>query len=105
MVNVGVAGVPGAWSSERMAAALSDAGAEASVFSLGDCLHDLTSGCVSLKGADLARLDAIVVKKLAAEQKAQARDRLHLVRALRAARRPHLQSIRTPSTARWTATA
>ncbi|HEY7268503.1 MAG TPA: ATP-grasp family protein [Dehalococcoidia bacterium] len=81
-LKVAVAGVPGAWSSERMREALSEAGVESFVFSLGDCLHNLNSGEVTLDGASLADLDGLVVKKLAAQDDPTARLRLHLLRAL-----------------------
>jgi len=42
-MRVAVAGIPGAWSSERMSEALRERGVESFVFSLGDCLHDLAS--------------------------------------------------------------
>jgi ribosomal protein S6--L-glutamate ligase len=83
-MNVGVAGVPGAWSSERMCNALRDSGANAFVFSLGDCLHDLSTGRITRQRRDLAELDAIVVKKLAAQDDPRARLRLHMLRALEA---------------------
>jgi ribosomal protein S6--L-glutamate ligase len=81
-MKVGVAGIPNAWSSERMAHALREDGADAFVFSLGDCLHDLSAGRVTLQGFDLTTLDAIVVKKLASQSDPAARLRLHMLREL-----------------------
>jgi ribosomal protein S6--L-glutamate ligase len=62
--------------------ALRSAGARSFTFSLGDCIHDLNSGAVTLAGRDLAELDAIVVKKLAPQNDPAARLRLHLLRDL-----------------------
>jgi ribosomal protein S6--L-glutamate ligase len=59
-----------------------DGAADAFVFSLGDCLHDLSAGRVTLQGVDLTDLDAIVVKKLASQSDPAARLRLHTLREL-----------------------
>jgi ribosomal protein S6--L-glutamate ligase len=67
-----------------MASALREAGASAFVFSLGDCLHDLSGGRVTWRGHELSALDAVVVKKLAPHVDAQARLRLHGLRELEA---------------------
>jgi ribosomal protein S6--L-glutamate ligase len=84
-LRVGVAGVPGAWSTEQMAQALRNAGVEAVVFSLRDCLHRLDTGQITVQGFDLSQLDGIVVKKLTNQLDASARLRLHLLRQLEAA--------------------
>lgn len=81
-LRVGVAGVPGAWSTERMAEALRGQGMEAVVFSLRDCLHRLDTGRITVQGFDLAQLDGVVVKKLTDQLDAGARLRLHLLRQL-----------------------
>jgi ribosomal protein S6--L-glutamate ligase len=81
-VKIGVAGVPGAWSSEALASSLRDTGADAFVFSLGDVVHDIGRGAVSLGGVDLTQMDAIVVKKLGSQSNAWSRLRLHALRAL-----------------------
>jgi ribosomal protein S6--L-glutamate ligase len=82
MMRVAVAGVEGAWSSERMRAALEEAGVDSLVSSLGDCIHDLNDDRVLLDGLDLGELDGIIVKKLASQSDPSARLRLHLLRAL-----------------------
>jgi ribosomal protein S6--L-glutamate ligase len=81
-MRVAVAGVLGAWSSEHMRQALIASGIDSFVFSLGDCLHDLTGDRVTLAGHDLCDLDGIVVKKLAPQDSAAARLRLHMLRTL-----------------------
>jgi ribosomal protein S6--L-glutamate ligase len=84
-VIVGVAGIPGAWSSERIAESLRDTGAESFVFSLGDVTHDISRGRVCLGRRDLSTLDAIVVKKLGDQSAPATRLRLHALRALESA--------------------
>jgi len=81
-VRVAVAGIPGAWSTEHMADALRARGVDSFTFSPGDLVHDLTTGRVTLAGADLSSLDGIVVKKLARQDSAWGRLRLHALRAL-----------------------
>jgi tetrahydromethanopterin:alpha-L-glutamate ligase len=81
-MRIGVAGVPGAWSSEQLADALQRERIESFVFSLSDCVHDLTLQRVTLHGFDLAELDAIVVKKIGGAPTPESRLRLHLLRAL-----------------------
>jgi ribosomal protein S6--L-glutamate ligase len=81
-LRVAVAGIPGAWSTERMAESLRARGVDASTFSAGDLVHDLTSGRVELHGEDLSRVDGIVVKKLADQSSPWGRLRLHALRVL-----------------------
>jgi ribosomal protein S6--L-glutamate ligase len=81
-LHVAVAGIPGAWSSERMCEALRSAGVESFVFSLGEALHNLNSGAVTLNGASLSGLDGIVVKKFAAQDDPALRVRIHILQAL-----------------------
>jgi ribosomal protein S6--L-glutamate ligase len=81
-MRVAVAGIPRAWSSERMSEALRERGVESFVFSLGDCLHDLASGRVTLGEQDLGEVDGVIIKKLAPQDSAVARLRLHMMRSL-----------------------
>jgi ribosomal protein S6--L-glutamate ligase len=81
-MRVGVAGIPGAWSSERMCEALRAERVESFVFSLGDCLHDLNARRVSVDGFDLSKLDGIVVKKIGSQADPASRLRLHALREL-----------------------
>jgi ribosomal protein S6--L-glutamate ligase len=83
-MRVAVAGVPGAWSSERMREALQERDIDSFVFSLGDCLHELSTGRVTLGEQDLGELDGIIIKKLAPQDSAVARLRLHMMRSLEA---------------------
>jgi ribosomal protein S6--L-glutamate ligase len=84
-MKVAVAGIPGAWSSERMAQSLRAAGITSCVFSPDDVLHDLSSGAVELHGDDLRSFDGVVVKKLGSQADPSLRLRLHAFRALEAA--------------------
>jgi ATP-grasp enzyme of GAK system len=84
-MKIGVAGIPGGWSSELLASSLRDAGTDSFVFSLGDVVHDLTAGSVDLGGLDLRDLAAVAVKKLGDQSSPANRLRLHPLRALEAA--------------------
>ena len=66
------------------AEALREHGIDSYVFSLGDCLHDLTTGRVTLGDEDLGELDGIIIKKLAPQDSPVARLRLHMLRSLEA---------------------
>jgi ribosomal protein S6--L-glutamate ligase len=57
-------GVPGAWSSEALAQALRNLGAESSVVPLRECVHDLSSGKVHWRGKDLGMVQGVLVKKI-----------------------------------------
>ncbi len=81
-MRVGVAGVPGAWSSERMVDALRDAGIDSFAFALKDCLHDVSGRTVAVDDFLLNDLDAIVVKKIGDTPSPSARLRLHMLRDL-----------------------
>lgn len=81
-MKIGVAGIAGAWSSEHLASCLRERGADASVFSLADVVHDLTSGAVTWRNLDLRQLDAVVVKKLGDQADGGGHLRLHSLRAL-----------------------
>jgi len=80
--RVAVAGIPGAWSTERLERALEGAGAETFTFSLGDCTFSLTEGTVLLGDQDLGTLDGLVVKKLGRSGEAAAPSRVQLLQQL-----------------------
>jgi ribosomal protein S6--L-glutamate ligase len=81
-MRVAVAGIPGAWSSEQLASSLRDLGAESFVRSLGETVHDLTTGAVTAGDIDMREMDGVVVKKLGDQSNAWSRLRLHALRAL-----------------------
>ncbi len=81
-MRVGVAGVPGAWSTEALVSALRLLGVESFSFSLASCLCDLTRGRVYLDGEDLSGLDGLMVKKLGPSNDRIVPSRVQLLRQL-----------------------
>jgi ribosomal protein S6--L-glutamate ligase len=77
---VPVAGIPGTWSGEALAAAFRAAGAESFVLPLWQCVHDLSDGSVRWEERDLTRVDAIVVKKLGDAADPTVHDRIEMLR-------------------------
>lgn len=65
-----------------MCEALRREGMESFVFSLSDCLHDLSRRQVTIGGVDLSSVDGIVVKKLGDHPSPVSRLRLHMLRQL-----------------------
>lgn len=63
-MRVAVVGEPGAWSTERLAAALRGEGAEAPIVDLAACALTFPGGGLRVGGRPLAGLDGAVVKKL-----------------------------------------
>jgi len=63
-VNVAVVGVPGAWSTERLAQALRSAGAESQVLDLTRCSLRLPDPCLYADGRPVRHLDGVAVKKI-----------------------------------------
>ncbi len=63
-MKIWVAGIPGGWSSEKMVTAFKKIKVDCQLFSLSECLFNLTSGEVSWRGHDLSKVDGIVVRKM-----------------------------------------
>lgn len=63
-MNLGVVGIPGGWSTERLARAIRGAGAQAQVVELGACALRLPDRRLFHRGRALDDLDAAVVKKI-----------------------------------------
>src|SRR5262245_50375380 len=63
-MNLGVIGVPGSWSTERLAQAIRDEGAQAQIVALDACALRLPDRRLFHRGRPLESLDAAVVKKL-----------------------------------------
>jgi ribosomal protein S6--L-glutamate ligase len=82
MIRIGVAGVAGAWSSERIRDALRVRGADVLLFESGACTLDLDAGRVWHDGQDLSVLDGVVVKKLGDSTDPLTPGRVHLLRYL-----------------------
>ena len=83
-LRVGVAGIPGAWSTEHLRQALERLGCETVTFLPADCIVELPAGAVRHGGADLGDLHAVVVKKLGATTDPMAPSRVHLLHHLEA---------------------
>jgi tetrahydromethanopterin:alpha-L-glutamate ligase len=83
-MRIAVVGQPHAWSTERLAAALRQAGADSFVVDLGACAIRLPDPAVYLAGRPLA-VDAVVVKKIGDTAAGWAvRERLQILRHLEA---------------------
>jgi len=80
--QVAVAGVRGAWSTERLEGALEEVDAETFTFSLGDCILRFADGAVLLGDRDLGTLDGLIVKKLGRSGEAAAPCRVQLLQQL-----------------------
>lgn len=78
-LRVAVAGVPGAWSTERLRDALAACGADAITVDPSACAVDLGDGAVWCEGVDLGTLDGVVVKKLGATTDPLAPSRVQLL--------------------------
>jgi tetrahydromethanopterin:alpha-L-glutamate ligase len=81
-MRVAVAGIPGAWSTERMEQALRGADVETFMFRLADCTFSLAEGTVLLGDRDLGMLDGVVAKKLGRSEEAAAPSRVQLLQQL-----------------------
>ena len=81
-MKIWVAGIPGAWSSQKLASSLQELGANSKVFPLSECSLDLSQGKVLWKGRDLSRLDGVIVKKLGDVIDPRSRHRINLLHQL-----------------------
>lgn len=82
MKKVGVVGVPGGWSSERLADALAERTSFRLLVDMSQVELDLEAGRVSFQGTDLASLDGLAVKKLGPTYSPNLLDRLDMLRFL-----------------------
>jgi tetrahydromethanopterin:alpha-L-glutamate ligase len=90
-MRVAVIGQPGAWSSERLAQALRELGADAPVIDLAACSLELPAGRLLHAGRPLPALDGAVVKKIGDTATGWAvRERVSLLRHLEASGVPVL---------------
>src|SRR5262249_45289986 len=81
--RIAVVGQPGAWSTERLAVALREAGAEAPIVDLAACALRLPEAGLYHEGRPLV-VDAAVVKKIGDTAGATVRERLQMLRHLEA---------------------
>lgn len=82
--RVGVVGVPGGWSSEKLADALAERTGYRLLVDMARVGLDLARGAVLYEGLDLGSLDALVVKKLGPVYTPELLDRLDVLRFLEA---------------------
>ncbi len=82
MKKIGVVGIPGGWSTERLLDALEQrTGFRLSIDMAGVRL-DLDTGKAFYKGTELTALDALIVKKIAPSYSPDALDRMEILRFL-----------------------
>jgi tetrahydromethanopterin:alpha-L-glutamate ligase len=81
-LRIGIAGIPGAWSTEQLRAALCRMDVESPVFNLAECSLDLETGAVWSGERDLGTLDGVIVKKLGPEVNPLTATRIPLLRQL-----------------------
>jgi ribosomal protein S6--L-glutamate ligase len=80
---IGVVGVRGGWSSEQLADRVAEiTGSERLLIEMDEVRLDLPSGRALWQGRDLAKLDALIIKKLGQEYSADLLDRLEILRLL-----------------------
>lgn len=80
--RIGVVGVPGKWSSERLADAVAERTGFRLLIDLGDIAIDLERGRASIRGIELSELDALIVKKVDRSYGWSNLDRLEMLRCL-----------------------
>lgn len=80
--KIGVVGVPGGWSSERLADALAERTGFRLLVDMAGVSLDLERGLVEYQGLDLGSLDGLMVKKLGPVYTPELLDRLDVLRFL-----------------------
>jgi tetrahydromethanopterin:alpha-L-glutamate ligase len=79
-LRIGVVGVAGGWSTERLADALAERTGFRLVVELHGVSVDLAGGSAWYAGQDLCKLDALVIKKIGREYSPHMLDRIELLR-------------------------
>lgn len=80
--KIAVVGLPGAWSTESLAAAIAERTGFSLVVDLGEVAIDLESGAVHYGEHDLSDFDALVVKKVDLTYDPNSLDRIEVLRYL-----------------------
>ena len=80
--NIGVIGTPGSWSSEALADAIESASGFRLLIDPAELCAHLDTGRLFFHDWDLARLDAIVVRRIGTEDVSRATERLQMLRLL-----------------------
>ena len=81
-MKIGVIGLKGGWSSERLAHAVATRTGEGILLSMDEVRLDLPSGRVRCGHRDLATFDALIIKKIGASYSPDLLDRLEILRYL-----------------------
>ena len=82
MLRIGVIGIKGGWSSERLADTVKQVTGERILIAPGQMCLDLPSGRVMNNGTDLNSLDALIIKKIGSRYSPDLMDRLEIFRYL-----------------------
>lgn len=83
-LKIGVAGIPGKWSTETLADALEERTGFRSVIDMADATLDLTNRSLMVRGQDLEKLDGLAVKKISQDYSPATLDRLDMLRVAEA---------------------
>ncbi|MCF8033168.1 MAG: GAK system ATP-grasp enzyme [Desulfarculaceae bacterium] len=83
-LKIAVVGLPGGWSSERLADALAERTGFRLLVDLGKVSCDLNSGKAYFQGTELTALDGLAVKKVGPAYSPELLDRLELLRFMEA---------------------
>lgn len=82
MVKIGVIGVPGGWSSERLADAVKEKTGFRLLIDMSKLSLNLERGDVRFEGVDIGSLDALIIKKIGSRYSPDLLDRLEMLRFL-----------------------
>lgn len=82
MLRIGVIGIKGGWSSERLADTVEQVTGERILIEPGQICLDLPSGRARSNGTDLNSLDALIIKKIGSRYSPDLMDRLEILRYL-----------------------
>jgi len=80
MTRIGVVGIPGAWSSERLADAIEKRTGYRRVFDVGELSLDLAAGKVWAGDEEVTALDGLIIKKIGKQYSPEHLERLELLR-------------------------
>ena len=81
-MNIGVIGVEGGWSSERLADAVAAKTGRRLLIGMDRVRLDLPSGRLLFQGEDLSRLDGFLIKKIGSRYSPDLLDRLEILRLI-----------------------
>ncbi|MBF0551316.1 MAG: GAK system ATP-grasp enzyme [Deltaproteobacteria bacterium] len=82
MTRIGVVGIKGSWSSEKLADAVAEMTGFRLLIGMDEVRLDFDSGRAFFQGCDLTELDALIIKKIGATYSPDLLDRLEILRYL-----------------------